>query len=75
MVASGGKGKEGEARTVSEAQGKTLLLGELSLKRFPKDMVYKISVNGENLPPKAVPQWTVWLEVPVGHSISLEVHT
>lgn len=72
IVTSGGRGEEGEARTVSEAQGKTLLLGELSLNRFPKNFVYKISVNGEHLPPKPVPKWTVWLELPVGDKISLE---
>lgn len=71
-MTSGGKGEEGEGRTVGEARGKTLLLGELSLNRFPKNLVYKISVNGEHLPPKAVPKWTVWLELPVGDSVSLE---
>lgn len=73
IVTTGGKGEEGEARTVAEAHGKTLLLGELSLNHFPKNyLVYKISVNGEHLPPKRVPKWTVWLELPVGDSVSLE---
>eukprot|EP00752_Nemacystus_decipiens_P005386 g4883.t1 len=73
IVTTGGKGEQGEARTVGEARGKTLLLGELSLHRFPKNLVYKMSVNGEHLPPKPVPKWTVWLELPVGDSIALEV--
>lgn len=72
IVTSGGRGEEGEARTASEAGGKTLLLGELSLVSVNKSFVYKISVNGEHLPPKPVPKWTVWLELPVGDNVSLE---
>lgn len=69
VVTSGGKG---EARTVGEAQGKRLLLAELRLDGYPRGWTYKVSINQETLPPKKVPKWTVWLELPVGSSITLE---
>lgn len=74
VVAHGGKSK---ARTVGEARGKRLLLADLRLDGYPTGggaWTYKVSVNQEHhLPPKRVPKWTVWLELPVGKNITLEV--
>lgn len=57
----------------AELRGKTLVLGELSLNRYPVGWTYKIRVNQRHdLRPKKVPRWTVWLELPVGDSVSLE---
>ena len=69
-----GKGEQSKPRTLSEVRGKTLLMGELSLNRYPEGWTYKIRINQDHdLPPKRVPRWTVWLELPVGDSVSLEV--
>ena len=77
VLSSGGRGAP---RAIGEATGKKLLVGEVRLDRHtsPGDSggwLYKVSVNGQRLPPKAVPKWTVWLEVPAGDTITLEAST
>ncbi len=66
----------GGALSPSELRGKTLVLGGLSLNRYPVGWTYKIRVNQRHdLRPKKVPRWTVWLELPVGDSVSLEARS
>lgn len=60
-------------REPGESDGKRLLVGEVKLDRFLPDWTYKIALNGERLSQKKFPTWTVWLEVPLGGSIDLEV--
>lgn len=77
VLSSGGKNVP---RATGEATGKKLLVGEVRLDRCisgggsGSGWVYKVLVNGERLPPKAVPKWAVWIEVPAGDTITLEVN-
>ena len=65
-------------RARDEAAGKKLVVGEVRLDHcFPggarSGWIYKVSVNGERLPPKAVPKWAVWMEMAPCNPITLEV--
>eukprot|EP00904_Undaria_pinnatifida_P005311 jgi/Undpi1/190/HiC_scaffold_1.g00187.m1 len=75
VLSSGGRNAP---RVRDEAAGKKLVVGEVRLDHcFPggarSGWLYKISVNGERLPPKAVPKWMVWMEMAPRNPITLEV--
>lgn len=68
-----GSGGKGAVRTLGENQGKKLLVGEVRLDGYPRGWTFKVCVDGERLPPKRAPKWTMWLELPLGRNITLEV--